>query len=108
MSFRLRTHDINPPGNYPYEQTTGIYHNFAAVPSIESQARAVAQFRRGNNLPRSSDAEALEDVDAYQCQRLGNMGMWCVENTPNAPRTVAATHAISGSGGCRGCGAAVH
>lgn len=105
--FRLRSYDVNPPGGFPYEQTIGIYRQFPAVPLIESQAEAVYQFRAGNGLPRASKIEALEDVDCYQCQRLGNPHRFCVETEPG--QAVVSLNASSPivAPPCRGCGAPV-
>lgn len=77
-AFRLRSYDLNPPGGYPYEQTEGIRKPFPSQPLIEAQAAIVADFRKGNGLPRSDVKQALEDVDHYQCFRLGNNPRWCV------------------------------
>lgn len=101
--FRLRTHTVAPPGAYPYEQTQGIRRKFKSVPDINNQARAVMEFRQGNGLERASFEEALQDVDEYQCQRLGNMDRWC--HSPDAPY-VETTPKLRRSG-CSGCGAKV-
>lgn len=105
--FRLRSYDLNPPGNYPYEQTTGIYHQFPALPLIEAQATTVQQFRAGNGLPRASFLECLEDVDSYQCQRLGNPTRFCVETDAAQPIVALNESSPAIAPPCRGCGAPV-
>lgn len=106
--FRLRTYELSPPGGYPFEQTTGIGRSFPSVPIIEDQARAVAAFRAGNGLPRSSFKEALEDVDCYQCQRLGNINSFCVDTDPQAHIVaMGPTSPLINPPGCGGCGAPI-
>lgn len=101
----LISHLRNPPGSYPYTQTTGIHHKFPATSDIKEQARIVADFRAGNGLPRATFAEALYDVDTYQCERLGYMREYCY-NTDQTYEAV--TPALrKPSGGCGGCGAKV-
>lgn len=107
-THRLRTYDQAPPGGYPFVQTEGIGRNFPSIPMIEDQAKAVSAFRAGNGLPRASLKEALEDVDCYTCQRLGNMGAFCVEVSPGAPKTVALNESSPiVAPPCKGCGAKV-
>ena len=103
MGWQLRSYDVSPPGRYPYEQTQGIYHFFPATPYPEAQAQAVASFRQANNLPRATQAEALLDIGAYTCQRLGNMPAFCV-NTDNPTVALNASSPVVDTG-CRGCGA---
>lgn len=111
-TYRLRSYDAVPPGGYSYEQTIGIYRAFSAQPLIEAQAQAVSAFRKGNGLPRSDIQEALQDIDAYTCARLGGMSEWCVETSPKAARITALNPSVSvvagGAKGCRGCGAPAH
>lgn len=104
--YRLRSYDASPPGSYPYEQTEGIRKSFAAVPIIESQAAAVSAFRKGNGLPRASLKESLEDIDHYQCRRLGFNRAYCI---PCAGESVVALNTSSPvvAPPCRGCGAPV-
>ena len=102
----------NPlPGNYPYVDPSGRV--FAAQPTPEGQAGIVSGYRSGNSLPRASVKECLEDVDRYQCQRLGCNRMYCRPMTPGQVGVdvvwVGPAVASGGSsgGGCRGCGASV-
>ena len=101
---RLRTYELTPPGGYPYTEPDG--HQFHSSPMIEDTARRVASYRAANGRPRATVREALEDVDAYTCQRLGNMAQWCLCNDQ------AAGNVSFGPGNpiitpCHGCGAKV-
>ena len=110
MKFRLRTYDQAPPGGYPFEQFEGIYRKFASVPLIEDQAKAVAAFRAGNHLPRASVAEALQDVDSYTCQRLGNNPGFCIpcdQAAAGGVQPVALNASSPIISPCGGCGAPV-
>jgi hypothetical protein len=105
MPCRLRRHDQTPPGGYPYEQTEGIRHKWGFSVDFEGRAREVADFRAGNNLPRASFEEALEDIDVYQGIRLGCMEQWFYN--PDAPYSATSTtiRRKASGGGCGGCGA---
>jgi hypothetical protein len=105
MSCRLKTYEISPPGGYPYEDTDG--HKFASSPMIEDTARRVAAYRAKNNRPRSSVREALEDVDAYTCQRMGNMAQWCLCNDQAAGQVSFGPGSPIVDPTCKSCGAAV-
>lgn len=101
--FRLKRHDQAPPGEYPYEQTVGLRKKFPKTVDIYGQAQAVADFRKGNNLPRGTFEEALQDIDEYTCVRLGNMPRWCRDSQkPYAETTPKLQKKL---GGC--CGARV-
>lgn len=108
--FRLRSYELAPPGGYPYIQQNGIRREFPSQPLIEAQARIVSDFRKANGLSRPSVREALEDIDAQTCQRLGNMPQFCIPC--NQPAGQAQVVALSNSSPivappCAGCGAPV-
>jgi hypothetical protein len=105
MKYRLRSYELTPPGGYPYAQTEGIPRQFPSQPLIEAQAQMVASFRRANKLPRATALEALQDIDCYTCQRLGNMPGFCVAT--DQPTPVVALNQTSPivAPGCGGCGA---
>lgn len=105
--YRLRSYDQSPPGGFPYEQTQGIYKKFRAEPLIEAIARNVAAWRQANNLPRSSLRESLEDVDQYQCRRLGNPGNFCVSCDGNTTAVALNNTSPMIAKPCGGCGAPV-
>lgn len=104
-SCRLKSYEQPLPGNYPYEQVEGIRRSFPSLPTPESQASAVSAFRKGNGLPRSSFVECLEDVDRYQCQRLGNNRTYC--NCSDQKGIVALNASSPIIAPCKGCGAPV-
>ena len=101
---RLKTYEVTPPGGYPYREDDG--RKFAASPMIEDTAKSVASYRAANNRPRASVREALEDVDRYTCQRLGNMPQWCLCNE-HAEGQIALGSSSPIVSGCKGCGARV-
>lgn len=101
--FRLRSYDANPPGNYLYLQTKGIRKEFGPAPDIVALGNEVSQFRKGNNLPRQSVAEAIEDISSYTCFRLGNMPQWCISTEPNV-RTLALNTSSPVVAPCPTCG----
>lgn len=103
MPFRLKSHLKAPPGSFRYKQTDGIEHDFGASPLIAELAANVAAFRSANSLPRPSYAECLEDVDAYNCARLGNMPKWCYDTD----RPFSEIAKVSKWSGCGACGARV-
>jgi hypothetical protein len=106
MKYRLRSYELTPPGGYPYEQTEGIHRKFVSQPMIEAQAQAVASFRRANHLPRATALEALEDIDRYTCQRLGNMPGFCVPvDRPGPVVALGPTSPLVAP--CGGCGAPI-
>jgi hypothetical protein len=105
MKCRLKTYELNPPGGYPFQDSDGKI--FLSVPMIEDQAKAVAAYRAKNNRPRASVRESLEDVDSYQCQRLGNMPQWCLCDGQGAGQVAFGPSSPIVNPGCQGCGAQV-
>ena len=101
---RLKTYEVTPPGGYPYLEPDG--HKFGSSPMIEDTARRVAAYRASNGRPRASVREALEDVDQYTCQRLGNMAQWCLCND-QAAGNVSFGPSSPIITPCRGCGVKV-
>lgn len=104
--YRLRSYDQTPPGGYPFEQTNP-HKSFPSQPMIEAQASILSRWRKANNVPRSELRECLEDVDHYQCQRLGNMPQFC---TPCAGELQAVALSQTSpiiAPPCHGCGAPV-
>ena len=93
-----------PPGEYFYEQTEGIRKKFGHTPELNELAGRVAAFRKGNNLPRATSAEALQDIITYTCQRLGNNPRFCYDTEKPFDQLVSTGK--SGSG-CSSCGAPV-
>lgn len=87
MSWQLKHYGHSPPGNYSYVQTVGHFRVFPSLPSIEEVAKAVSQFRTANRLPRASLGESLEDVDGFNCARIGNHPDWCWESQQTFEQT---------------------
>jgi hypothetical protein len=87
--WQLKSYNNNPPGNFCYEQAFGIFFRFKAEPVIEQLAKTVSSFRIANHLPRGSLAESLEDVDSFNCGRLGNNPAYCWDS----PESFTTTHA---------------
>ena len=105
--FRLRTYETTPPDCYVYNQVSGIPRSFGREPEIMVIARQVSEFRKRNNLPRSSIIESLENVDRQTCWRLKNSPQWCIEDpTPFAPSNTDPNNPIVNPP-CAGCGAPV-
>lgn len=76
--WHLLSLDKCPPGEFRYEQAfNGKARRFGPSPVVGELAAKVADFRAGNGLPRATKAEALEDIDAFNCQRLGYSSRWC-------------------------------
>ena len=101
--YRLRSYDTAPPGGYFYEQFGDKPRRFAASPMIEGLAKQVAAYRKGNNLPRASYTESLQDVDAQTCARRGNDPNYCLQYSDAEP-TQTPTGELHR---CAGCGAKV-
>ena len=102
--YQLRGYDQTPPGGYPYQDPSGKL--FPSLPLIESQAQTVAAWRSANGKPRATVKEALQDVDHYQCARLGNMGNFCVPCGGPAGVSLNVSSPIVAPP-CKGCGARV-
>ncbi len=103
--MRLCDHHRVPPGEYWYEQdfTAGgrnLHKRWKPTPDVGGLAAKVAVFRKGNNLPRSSVVDALEDIDAYTCNRLGNNPKWVMDTETAWDQLVAAAHGPN----CKTCG----
>lgn len=104
MSWRLKSHIEYCPGCFSYRETIeGQEIVIGGSDSIDVQASKLARIRAANHWPRSSFAEALEDMDSYHCRRLGNNPQWCVETDIPFDQWAPALRARSG-GGCGGCG----
>lgn len=104
LQFRLRTYEISPPGGYCVEQRSFK----RCEPDITALARMLSEYRKGNGLARSGLPECLQDVDRFQCLRLGNNPTFCI-SVNSAADVVVALNASSPyvAPPCRGCGAPV-
>jgi len=105
--MRLRSYDVSPPGGFPFDQVGDKPQKFPAQPMIEAQARIVQSYRKGNGLPRASYAECVEDVDRFQCKRLGNNPTFCIACNSDAPHQLSLPANAPGLAPCAGCGARI-
>ena len=87
-----------------YTQTEGIYRKFDCNPDIKELARFVADFRVGNKLARANPNDALADIIAFNCQRLGNDSRWCFDDEGT---NIARPSISTAGGGCGSCGAKI-
>lgn len=93
-----------PPGEFSYVQTEGIEKRFEQTPLIKELASRLSDFRKGNQLPRPSFGEALEDIVVYTVARLKGNPQWCYDA---GDLNAGALLPQQGGGGCSGCGASV-
>lgn len=70
---------------------------------MRALGRRVASFRKANSIARDTFPEALEDVDAFTCSRLGNDPKWCRDNEASFAQVHA--YEIIPVKPCAGCGA---
>lgn len=98
--FRLLSHDKCVPGEFRYEQAFhGRAKKFGPTPLIGELAARVANFRAGNQLPRATQIEALEDIDSFTCLRLGNSPRWTYD-TDKAFADLAPKTSLAGCATC--------
>lgn len=105
---RLITYEVSPPGGFCYVQPEPKGLKFRCEPMLEALAKQVAAYRAGNGLERASYPEALQDVDVFNCQRLGNNPRWCIETQSGKPQYALADNAPGLAPPCAGCGAPVN
>lgn len=70
----LNSRNILPPGGWLYEQKGAdnrVLKKFASMSPFNDAAREILEFRKGNNLPRATLQEVADDLDEFQCIRLG-------------------------------------
>lgn len=104
--YRLRSYDTSPSGGYYYFQDGEKSRKFHPEPIIEALAKTVWKYRQGNGLSRATYKESLEDVDRYNCARMGNNPLWCVACEMD-DGLVAVSGDAPGLAPCRGCGAPI-
>lgn len=102
--FHLISHEKCPPGEFWYRQTfpKGV-KQWGSTPEMRALGRKVANFRTANGLPRDSFAEALEDIDQFTCNRLGNNPRYCRDT--DAPFAEVHAYDIVPVKPCVTCGA---
>lgn len=97
MQWLRNLRDV-PPQEFWYRQTEGIQKVFEGSPLIGDTASRVASFRKGNNLPCSSERECLRDVIEFTVARLGK-SEW-VYDTDSPAESLLPSNPISGCGSC--------
>ncbi len=77
-----------PPGGFRYDQPLpdGAVKKFASMNLAWTLAEEIADFRKGNGLPRASAREAIDDIEAATCQRLHDDPNWCRQDKKKALR----------------------
>lgn len=78
----LKTLNTVPPGGWIYVQEytdNGVKKSkrWVYFGPISIAAGEIADFRKGNNIPRATIEEVIQDVEEYTCQRLGNDPTYC-------------------------------
>lgn len=104
-SFFYRIHFVNGVESVSYGPANEANsYTFGPDPIPNTVAASLHLFREANNLPRSSEAECLADIDAFTCVRLGGVGIWCFESAITQEQIVASYQPT----GCRSCGHRIH
>lgn len=98
----LKRYNTVPPGGFPFIQEEGIYKRWEFSVDLNARANEISDFRKGNNLPRASFDESLEDLVAYTCARVPN---WC--RTTDRTFTETSPIIVRRHRGCAGCGARI-
>jgi hypothetical protein len=94
-----------PPGQFWFEQefeANGhrLKKHWPATSEAGMLASQVARFRKGNNLPRATASEALQDISSFVCARNSNNPKWCIDDDTPWPEVVASNYGPN----CRTCG----
>lgn len=92
-------HPGNPiKGGYRFSYPTGekIFEKLADA------AAALADFRQGNKIPNPGFNECMAEIDAYNCQRLGNHKNYCMNTYAD---TYQSNQTRKKAAACSGCGA---
>lgn len=97
--IRLNTYLRVPPGSFRYEQAEWGLH---VGSNIEHLADELMDWRKGNNLPRATFGESLEDIENFTVANIKNNPRW----TYNSDQPFGALRPQSGQG-CSTCGAVV-
>lgn len=105
--FRLRSYEMGQPGGFPYDQPGAKPRRFTTQPLIEATARIVLAYRKGNGLERATLKECIEDIDRFQCARMGNNPRFCVQCNQDNPSEISMASNAPGLVPCKGCGAPV-
>ena len=75
---------------------------FGTSPLIDQIAREYVAFLKGNKVTGVDFALAVEQIDAYTCQRLGNSPKWTYDSELRVSQTSPTVKHAQGK--CGGCG----
>lgn len=78
-----------PSGGWRYTQhsTDGVpMKSWSSMGLAYETAAAIADFRKGNGLPRATQREALEDLEEATCLRLHDDPQWCIKKKSSVVR----------------------
>lgn len=103
MSWRLKTHSKVPPGEFIYEEPD---FKKRSGPDIGAIAKELGEFRKANKRPPWDFATCVQEIDYYNCQRLGFSPRWCMNTDANYADTTPIIRRTRGHG-CGTCGAKV-
>ncbi len=67
MPLRLKNPNELPKDGFYYRESNGRI--FGGMFSFSYVANEIVAYRKGNNLPRATPAEAADDLDSFTCNR---------------------------------------
>lgn len=94
MPLRLTNPKTVPKDGFIYTESNG--RPFGGMFSFSYVVNEIVAYRKGNNLPRATKAEASDDLDAFTCNRDPRL---CYDTSMPVSEQIRATR----SSGC--CGA---
>lgn len=91
----LRSTNTFPPGGFLYtEKTTGFKVN--GMMPFGTVVSELVRHREANHLPRATREEASEDIQEFNCKRLGNDARYCTngqkKNSTEASLSISPGH----------------
>lgn len=98
--MRLKQTNVTPPGGWLFHQNGKKWGPLASKGELVG---AVSDYRRANNLPRSTSDEVDQEIEHFTCFRLGGDPNYCV-GADQQTRAEIASAPVQGPVGCPGCG----
>lgn len=94
-----------PPGGFPFVETVnGLRFEYPDIGlDVGQQSLAILKVRKSNGLPRATIDEAVDDLNAFTCQRLGCDPTYCSDGSSGGGHP----QPFQKSAGCGSCGAKV-